>query len=213
MGYNSHTKRTYVLKLQRGVHIMIVFTKSDLEQIEYDDSKGFYLDTFYFDSLIDTEDSYLPFKRSIKTTENVLITWTIAVGWIVVPFENGALNYINYSPLAKYLTTYNNKVIVQERQMQTMKEKLINEFIDTLKGHIGIIVDYLEQNRYVSPDELLLVIKEHKQPHTQSFVELKLLLEKELASWYTAKRKLIEFETLDAPALTPNLLKREELSN
>lgn len=182
----------------------IMLTKRDLANITFDEEKGFCCDTFYFDSILNFDDEYLPIERSIKTTESIIITWTLASGWIVIPLDNGELHYIRYSTLDDYLANTFDTDIQQQRQL-SQKEELINEYIDIIKTRIDTIKAYKMRSRFVSPLELMTILVEHRQPNLKNLDLLLLLLENELHSWYKAKRKYIEYGTFDCSAFTPSL--------
>lgn len=181
-----------------------IMTSTELAKIDYDNQKGFFLNNFFFDSVLNPTDTCLTLDRSIRTTENIIVSWTLCEGWIVLPMDPFTqVDYVNYVPLAHYLNSTFNKNIPYERH-DTSKEQLIDEYIETIKDRIQSVTAFLNKPGQISMDEIIFILKEHRHPDTQNLYQLLEILKVELEQWYAAKWKLIEYGTFDAATLLPN---------
>lgn len=172
-----------------------VMTKKDLANIQYDSEKGYHLQDFYFDSLLDVDSLSLAIENSISTDCGVLITWTLCEGWIVIPGTKDNLDYLNYVPLEDYLKgTINFKVA-------TRKAEMINDYIAQLKFDVLVLEQYLNKQQG-NMDELLLVIKEHRAKNTKNLKSLLEQIKRELKSWQIAKQNYLKSGLLIPPVDT-----------
>lgn len=172
-----------------------VMTKKDLANIQYDSEKGYHLQDFYFDSLLDVDSLSLAIEDSINTDCGVLITWTLCEGWIVIPGTKDNLDYLNYVLLEDYLQgTINFKVA-------TRKEEMINDYIAQLKFDVLVLEQHLNKQQGCM-DELLLVIKEHRAKNTKNLKSLLEQIKSELQSWQNAKQYYLKSGLLVPPVET-----------
>lgn len=157
----------------------------------YDENENsFLLNGQKLNDLIDTieisEVGFLPIENSIQTPLGIL-TWTLNAGWIVVPSENGRLNWGQFETLQNALKKNNfpiSELIVQKlnSNIEGFKLRYAREYLDELNQYLKDIDQIINTNQQINLDNLTLLIKDFRTSDTTELTHIKNEIQKEIYS-------------------------------